>query len=758
MKFSKFKATISGEDINVIVASTEHAQSTELKPVTITHHILLIDRSGSMYGELNRLLDQVNETIDNISSQDLLSVLWYSGPGQFQTVVKGAKAGSDIKTEINKLRRTVGSTCFSEPLKAANDLVKEFASIVHQTNLLLFTDGQPCVYWSVAEEETRSKAAVAEMAKNGLSSMTCIGYGNYYNRRFLIEVADETDHGQIMHNSRIDEFLDTFRQSVGAASDLVKKRLAISSMQTADYLYLTDKTINLSQEVNEINLDSISTTRNDFYIISPSSLECMVNEEGEDPHHFTSTIKAKTTDDEKQNFFYGYASKLYYYGKRLKALDIIVSNCKDKYLANKMVNAFTNAEVAETQKALDEAVFDKSKRLLEGKCPPGFLPAKDALCVMDVFNKLFDHDGMVYYIPFSNNVEKYKRIGKKVEDKESIFTPSENEVRMPISEFIWASDKSNLSILFSIPGTVKLNAKMVKDANKGATKKLGTTFPAKIYNTHAIIKDGTLNRGQIEFLMDDDTHLKLAAMGVAMTVIPDTSGTNLVRVVVDLSKLPVINQTYIDNSKDMNFIFDIVKANIELQCKQNVLNREIKKVYQADTSLQKTGIFEELTEDQISVLKDHGITDQGVYSGLDNQVNTDNPDSYEIKVLNFGIEGQKSVPTAKQFEDAYKAWQANQTQPSNPLRWVMVQYMDDLQSRFDFSQVDEALRDGLKQEQKAIKNQLSGNRQKLSLIKLAKILNNDFFDDLQKDDKGNLFFEKMNEKLTVSAERKMVNI
>ena len=92
------------------------------------------------------------------------------------------------------------------------------------------------------------------------------------------------------------------------------------------------------------------------------------------------------------------------------------------------MKAFTFDECAEYQAKLDAACFDTSKRYLNGKCEDNYLPKKDAFCVIDLFRLLQDSENC-YYVPFSKNVEQYKRIGVKTESEmENLFSYSNEEV------------------------------------------------------------------------------------------------------------------------------------------------------------------------------------------------------------------------------------------------------------------------------------------------------------------------------------------
>ena len=114
------------------------------------HHIQIIDRSGSMYSYIDELIDNIQETISILNPDDLLSIIWFSGPGEFRTLIKGAKKTDNLIPLLDSIRSTVSTTCFSEPLMEAEKIIEELAQLCPNFSLTLFTDGCPVVPWGAA--------------------------------------------------------------------------------------------------------------------------------------------------------------------------------------------------------------------------------------------------------------------------------------------------------------------------------------------------------------------------------------------------------------------------------------------------------------------------------------------------------------------------------------------------------------------------------------------------------------------------------
>jgi len=723
----KFDATISGQKQTVVFYDADDVLGSVVNVADLkTHHILLMDRSGSMYSSLGRLCDQVKETINSIKDEDIVSVIWYSGPGQYRPVVIGAKPSDDINKQIDDLRSTVGMTCFSESIKEAFTLLQEKSKLVDQTSLNLFTDGQPVVPWN--DEEDRCRSLVQQMADAGLVAFNCIGYGYYYNREFMTSMSDITPFGTTIHNSSIDEFLDSFKSTVNVTGNLVKRSLEVNTQGTVIYL----STGSFSMHENGFKVNRMDANRNSVYIITDSNdISIHVNGDTTCAAH----VKNKATQQDKDNFFYAYAASQYYRGKTLLALDIIVKNVKDRYLADLMINAFTADEKAIAQKALDAAAFDVAQRYKAGKCPPKYLPKADAFCIMDFFRILVQNPGEAFYVPFSKNVGKYERIGRAVVDRQNAFTDSTDEVLAPVNDLVWNKDELNLSVRFTIKGHVELNARAAK------TNGLPQQYPAIRYNTHTFIKDGNKNISQSEFILSEKMIALLRSNGMKVQELGEAkiglgNGGIFERVLVDFSKIPVINRMYIDNSDSLDDLHSKVVEMTELEAAIKVVNAELKSLYEQKPTMMKIGDFAKLNVSQIEVLNQHGISDKGVYGGIDNKkaLATDS-DEYKVRLIKFSLKGFSTLPSAKDFDAMVSG-----TKKVNPPGQMMLQYLNNLQDRTRDLK-DAKLRDYLESEKETLKGNLEALRTNLNLVKMAKVLTNDFFHGLTPDDKQNYVYE-----------------
>src|SRR5262245_5133156 len=103
------------------------------KSKAVAHSIIIVDRSGSMYGEIERTKDTLLRvlTLDEYSQFNLLvTLISYSGEGDVichfdrAPIREIMKKGSKYQQDIQRIR-TAGLTCISQALRMAAEKVKD---------------------------------------------------------------------------------------------------------------------------------------------------------------------------------------------------------------------------------------------------------------------------------------------------------------------------------------------------------------------------------------------------------------------------------------------------------------------------------------------------------------------------------------------------------------------------------------------------------------------------------------------------------
>ncbi|MCK5020676.1 MAG: VWA domain-containing protein, partial [Candidatus Peribacteraceae bacterium] len=266
MKSEKFTVKVDGEKRQVIAVDLLSDITPSETALDKVHHIMLLDRSHSMHYEINGLIDDVKKSFESIGDEDYLSIIWFSSPGQFKTVIKGAKKTDDIKKLLDSMRSTIGTTCFSDPLKEAESIIDDLAAICGNILVTLFTDGNPVVPWTITEEKKRVFESIGRL--NGkVIGVNTIGYGHYYDRNFLQEVADETEFGMFRHSNQITQFHPLFMKNYESVTEMTGMAIDVKC-EGAEFMYLGSKIAKLSKE---LSLSSSDSKRSTLFIVSKTA-------------------------------------------------------------------------------------------------------------------------------------------------------------------------------------------------------------------------------------------------------------------------------------------------------------------------------------------------------------------------------------------------------------------------------------------------------------------------------------------------------
>lgn len=744
-KFYKNLIKLSNKQKVLVTVNYEQTQKdSESVEVDSIHHIHVLDRSGSMSGEISRLIDNVKQTITEMAENDKVTIIWFSGNTQCKVLVKNAsKNESELFTLLDSIKSTVGATCFSTPMKEVNEVISDLQALNHNFSVTVFTDGEPVVPWSEAEEERLIFAELAKM-KDKILALNTIGYGYYYNQDLLRRMAAESMFGTAIHSSQINEYVSIFHHNYEKVSDLIFDSAEITAPVGTDIVYLNSYSTKLIRETGYMKMNRLEKRKNQFFLLADNDFKFDFNGEVID----TATIASTATDATMTNFNYAYAYELHYAGYRQEALDILANNIRDKYFIDTQLNAFTYNEVGNYRKELKKAVIKPKYRFKTGEAPANYVPREDALCVMDILGIL--SEGTNYYVPSKS----YNRIGAEVVDNQNLFKANQEEVRSLFKDFTFNKKHMNVSIMFTVKGTVTINAKLAKAHN------LPKEVDSHIFRTHTIIKDGNLNMQTISAVLDHKTYDKFVALEAetGITFLNDRgSEPKGKRVEIDLSQFPTVNRTYVNDSGSLDNIVDTVETTTNLEIKQKVLNYYIKEIKSQNVDASLAGNFAGLNEDQMEVLKAHGLDKNFTYGGIDNE-KQEPVDFYESRVLEFYLKGYSSIPSVadvqKKFAEGKKL-----TGPS----LIMNDYLIDLAKRMATAGLklgDTTLETKafLESELESVKTALFKERVKMNSMKIAKILTGDWFAGLEVDDKGNQTYTKNGKTLVVKADRVKIGV
>lgn len=708
------------------------------------HFIQILDRSGSMAPHIDELVENIKKTVDMMGETDLLSVIWFSGPGQCKVLLKGSSpADPALKKQLDKLKSTYSTTCFSEAMTEARNIVEDLAELCSNFVITLFTDGEPVVPWSVNEEESRTISILKEFCDKIISFNT-IGFGGYYNSNFLKELASLSKFGRHAHSTSINEYLPIFTHNFKAVENISINKIKLHC-PGGSILYMTKRNSRLDSNFLDTNLSS--KAENKFYLIYPSKDDFTFKID--DKTYSTSKIKSRLTVKHIEDLLNTLAYEEYYKGNSSMALDILEKSLKDKYLATSILNAFTAKERQKCTDTLLAAAHNKkitiaprlwgTARLLNGVLSENEVP-ESGTCFMELL-EIFEKNGD-RYIPASP--DRYKRIGRKVVDNYNAFTIDKaHKLTVDFGSLVFTKEKLNISIRYEIPGIVTINPKQARNAGLKSNR-----LPAKIFREQTIIKDGDMNMDELQALVSKNTLNYLQSLGRPdlITIMENNScpfpGLTLIK--LNMAKLPVISRSYVSKSDSLDYVLETCYEQRAAECKQKVLKYYLDKMYKDPKPLRSI-----YTKSQLELLDCFGLDASGIYHGIDNQVVSADVEQYQCRYFEFAIKGFSKLP---KVEDLLKKMKDGKRKLNGPedIMAHAIKYI--LNKKYENNEMELTR---LLEMQKYI---IKLSTRNLALIKLTKTLTAGWWQGLKLDNRDNYLYEKESKTLVIKVVKKTVSI
>lgn len=699
-----------------------------------TNHIWEIDRSGSMGSLLPSLVRDLKAKARELRAGDTLSLGWFSGEGQNNFVLKGFRiAGeADLKvldTAFDNLARTVGLTCFSEILESTEQVCRDVSIFGTRYAFMLFTDGYPVVS-NYSREVERIGAAVDKL-KATLTSSLIVGYGDYYNKELLVDVARRIG-GALIHSSALPHFGLALQAWVRDQQG-IGNRVAVSCREFgADTQFFTIQGENVV----------VLTPRKDGFIDVPTTAG------GEDTLY--ALTKTKPVDGVEVKFSgpglhkgsgkqellgrgaYAAAVLLTQTLQADQAIDVL-SKVGDVALIDAVNNAFTNAEYGAAEDQLKAAMVKPHARQTQG-FNATYAPRPDAYCLLDLLEDLRDSE----FFPGHPDFE-YKKTGpaSKTKDGFGKFTYRPG-AGVKMGSFVWNQTRLNLSLQAQIPGFVELQPKADKEAQDFG---LADHYPAFVFRAFTLVKDGVLNVTKLPVTLPSQAIfnklLKLGALDSggytpftwdAKTVFP-----------VDLTKIPVMNRAMANGRTSATALAKLVWRELELQGQLKALKfyaNDLEKTEDKKTTLGKGEIFDFLVANGID--PDKGF----LYSPETEKEET--TDFYMAKSFAIAVKGCSSLPKVTDVEDKLENIAKAATDPKVKVKALtksetLVQTGVESYRKSGMGKQSQGVALTWLQERVAeLQTELRGVRTEIQKTKFAVILGKKWFDELKSRDNPSL--------------------
>lgn len=594
--------------------SINKPKGEEVKFVEPVTHILVFDRSGSMYNELKGLVTDIKRTIRTIPENDGVEVYWYSGHNQFAKIVSSKNVLSEldtINTTLDKFTETVGCTVFSQVLEEIYSSIS--AKKDDKYSITFFTDGCLC-----GDTKSKVMTAIDKLAKaDNVLGFNTVGYGNYYDKDLLVSMTSAFSLGNFNHTTEITDFSALFTEFSTEISEGESTSVVITSDATRGYLFTNAGTKSCTFPLRVRLLP-----KGGLRLLVPEGNTITITEGDE----VVQPTTKKVTDTSIVKTLYGLVAELFINNERTEAQDIAEFDLKDGKLMNTMNSAFTIKEIGETYKVIKK--FYNNAKFRE----PGSISSLD-YNKPSVFELLTDLKTVDAVIVIKDTLsDGYNKISRTVSDDGSFEFIPERKDQNPkpsTSNIEFSGSSFNVSI-----GNVYYTGR-------------ANGVDCSVIRKYNIINDGALNTKKltVEFKSAIDATKFASRYNFGTTIINPTTMS------FDLSELPIINRQF---SKAYEFVRDLVKPitdelNVSIEKKiLNYFKNQNKSTTVVNTGSGNFMSVEDMKEKSMTYYAGVGL----VYNGFKPEpVSDENTDVAYRRMMDFNLKGFTSLPKVEEIID-----------------------------------------------------------------------------------------------------------
>lgn len=693
MKFYKSKLLTKDQKyLDVAIINFDNFDIEPSKEDVPIHHIQILDRSGSMYGDIDKLIENVKETIRHMKETDFYTVIWFSGKGEFRTILKGISCNHSQDNEfkvLDSIKSVIGLTCFNEATSEAIAITDELKDLCGTVSITLFTDGMSTVSGdNLAMTDLLEE--IVNKYNDKIVSFNTIGYGDYCEETLLSSWSNMTQYGMFTHQSEIDQYFSIFDSNKEIFSNMSNNVIDVELKGNSSVVmyYSTNSFVRkiegqkihytMCPSRNQIILTSLDKSMDDLVVVV-NGIEYPIKD-----------VKSEINENWFNSIFYKIAYAEYVTGSSYSSLNYL-GLVGDKHLIDDHMNSFNKFERAKHTAWLKKAV-KQTKYRSPGSASIDYIPDPNTPCVIDLLTVLATNNCL-----YDPNYTTYSRIGKKVEDRFNMFVSSGDLCE--ISDIVFNEEHLNVSIRFKMDGYVRLNPRQAKEVG------LDDEFACSIFRTHTIIKDGNFNVRTISIKTDKPAiqdYIK-ENFGYAIDSFTDDG-----RMIIDLTKIPVVNRRY--NNIDIKTIYQ--------KTKDIAIARSYLKVIKYLISEMSSGYTSETrkyTDEQVKLLNEYSIRN-GIYNGIDNKIPANGDcDFYVTRTVKFFLKGFSSSSVLSPVANLING-------KSKKSDKYMLEALEKYQNEEDVEK--------LRMIEKSLRMQIIEDSKLVSACKIAIILTGDFFDNV----------------------------
>lgn len=590
----------------------------EIEEDPVSHHILLVDTSLSMSPYLESLKEKVKETLRAFKAKgnQYVSVITYSGHGEAIRILNAVKCDT-LSYKMARVYETIDEdvtlrsiTVMSEPLEMAIDIVKSLVDSCDKHHIGLFTDGYLVPGKWCQEEEENKCLAIAKLCKEKNICFNAIGFGNYYDRRFLKAMIETSETGKLLHIDEIKDYYQCIKKLADEWDATYETQLFIDN---EDYFIAKDqmrykekrciKRLYYQQETLIVTFDG------------PLKIENKVIKD----------TKVEVDDLLYATFCYGMG---YYhmFNEDIDSAEMMIAETQDLAAYEAVSNTYSFEEKGIALSLIDKLITEPKCRYKKGRVPIRMtLPQEEPLCMLEVLGLLLRDEACSLLWPYHTD---YKRIGIKKEMADEAYRFIRPDLGFgQVIDVTIGSKKLNVGVKVKVEGMVE-------------ERETGLRLGAHIFRDYNIILNGNLNTETLAATLSKEA-LKLLRKEKLIKKVIKTRDKNIY--LLNLGKLKVTNKRMIKSMTQQ----EIAKSLYDIQllgCKEWAIKKIIE---------EQEGVVASIGVEQGDDLrKRFGLDEKGMYQPKKVVENTEKPyEVYKAQVIEWKIE---KFPTTKERNVAYE--------------------------------------------------------------------------------------------------------
>lgn len=613
----------------------------------LAHSIIIIDRSGSMYGEIEQLKQYLLKllTLDEyLNSQLVITLISYSSSGDvkchFQRIpiTDIMKPNSAYQQEIKRIRVT-GLTCISQSLKIAKTLIEEFTDHKKQgelTAITLHTDGfanDP----NYNSELKKIEEIATDLNKNNVIINT-ISYSNYADFKLLLKLAN-LGSGKCLQANNIKQVYDCLYNTTNLLNGQVSSPVEETLIKEYDYQVFVSST---AQKIIGSNhtLKIRGLTPEDqgiFYKYRQITAE---------EYEKLTDISASQTDESvfafiKANLAEGNINLAKY--ALVSTLDDTLTQAHSKALTNEQIISFTQD--------IEAVIFNP--KLLKKHTILSAVKINNKVSILELID-ILEANKKNIIINLKDLQKNYQRKGlKRIEGKRdeegNLIKPSLKTMEIDGGEYVsmgkFNINRNTATINMLIPRKVKL---VTQDKGKQISEVAGILLnDLTQYNNYTVVSDGEININKFKVKINSEKTFNLLQDKGVLTIngnIPNEFDFSC-EYEINLADLPLVS--FGQNYSNLDGIF-------EKLCKLQILSSIICAHLKEESDIYSEKQLDELKKHYLSKNLYLNFPTTNEYVDLKEALNNGSVDtriSYKIDIGNQEILNASKLYSANKFLD-----------------------------------------------------------------------------------------------------------